>query len=133
MSPSVSRTASRTAATIAPSTRWSLRRGSQRASTGNMRPALVTIGAPPSSRAIGSPSSVADMTRMRRSSRTSCCECLTSASPRSACSERSWNSSKITSPTPSSVGSLLSMRVRTPSVTTSIWVFAPTRVSRRTR
>ena len=46
-----------------------------RVSTGNARPSLVMIGASPSSSATGPPSSVADMTSTRRSSRTSACVC----------------------------------------------------------
>ena len=42
--------------------------------------------------------------------------------PRSALSERSWNSSKITAPMPESSGSDWIIRVRIPSVTTSIRV-----------
>ena len=45
------------------------------------------------------------MTRSRRSSRRPCCTSRASASPRSASSERSWNSSNSTAATPSSMGS----------------------------
>ena len=41
----------------------------RRVATGKLRPALVTTGASPSSAATASPSSVADMTSRRRSSR----------------------------------------------------------------
>ena len=51
----------------------------------------------------------------------------------SACRLRSWNSSKITAATPSSDGSLCSIRVSTPSVTTSMRVARETRVSSRMR
>src|SRR5580704_3465275 len=68
------------------------------------------------------PSMVADMTRMRKSSRKPCCTSRASASPRSASSERSWNSSKITAPTPSSMGSSRISRVNMPSVMISIRV-----------
>ena len=52
-------------------------------------PRSLMIGAPPSRRDTASPSSVADMTMMRRSSRTSCCVRSVSASPRSASRLRS--------------------------------------------
>ena len=68
------------------------------------------------------PSMVADMTRIRRSSRKPCCTSRASARPRSASSERSWNSSKITAATPSSIGSSRISRVKTPSVMISIRV-----------
>ena len=60
-------------------------------------------------------------------------EASSSASARSACRLRSWNSSRITSPTPLSSGSCWIIRVRMPSVTTSSRVFAPTQVSARIR
>src|SRR5580692_6247305 len=79
------------------------------------------------------PSMVADMTRMRRSPRKPCCTSRASASPRSASSERSWNSSKITAPTPSSMGSSRISRVKTPSVMISIRVRAEIFEPNRTR
>ena len=91
-------------------------------------------GAPsPRSCATRAPSSVADMTRIRRSSRRPARASSASASPRSASSERSWNSSNKTAPIPVSSGSARINRVKTPSVTTSMRVRGPTRVSRRAR
>src|SRR5208282_3685777 len=77
--------------------------------------------------------SVADMTRRRRSSRRPCCASSANARPRSASSERSWNSSNMTAATPSSEGSSRICRVNTPSVTTSTRVRFETRLCRRTR
>src|SRR5688572_685386 len=82
-------------------------------------------GASPSSCATRAPSSVADIGRIRRSSRRPRWQSRASASPRSASSERSWNSSNSTAPTPDSSGSSRIMRVNTPSVTTSMRVFGP--------
>ena len=48
------------------------------------------------------------------------CTSSASARPRSPARWRSWNSSNSSAPTPSSIGSSCSMRVRMPSVTTSI-------------
>ena len=62
---------------------------------------------------------------MRRSSRTLPWQSSAKASPRSASSERSWNSSNSTAPMPDSSGSSRIMRVNTPSVTTSMRVFGP--------
>ena len=73
------------------------------------------------------------MTRMRRSSRKPSCASSASARPRSASSERSWNSSNSTAATPSSDGSSRIMRANTPSVTTSMRVRAETRLCSRTR
>ena len=87
-------------------------------------PALSITGASPSSFATRAPSSVADITRSFRSSRKPCCTSRASARPRSASSERSWNSSNSTAATPSSAGSSSIMRVNTPSVTTSMRVCA---------
>ncbi len=91
------------------------------------------MAASPSSAATGPPSSVADITSTRRSSRSTARDWRVRARPRSACRLRSWNSSKTTIPTPSSAGSCCSIRVSTPSVTTSMRVRGPTRVSMRTR
>ena len=103
------------------SARWPAHgRSSQRVSTGQARPSAVTTGAPPISSATGAASSVADITRSSRSGRSAARTSSASASPRSACSARSWNSSKITQPTPGSSGSDWIIRVRMPSVTTSI-------------
>lgn len=132
-SPSSVSSAARTARAAAASMRPSGRRGSQRVSTGCTRPSLVTTGAASSSAATGPPASVALITSTRRSSRSTARDCSVSARPRSACRERSWNSSKITIPTPSSAGSCCSIRVSTPSVTTSTRVDGPTRVSMRMR
>ena len=70
---------------------------------------------------------------MRRSSRRFCWLSMHSASPRSAFRLRSWNSSKMTQPMPASAASSCSMRVRMPSVTTSMRVSRLTRVSSRVR
>ena len=64
--------------------------------------------------------------RMRNSSRNPRWHSSASANPRSASSERSWNSSNSTAPIPASPGSSRIMRVNTPSVTTSMRVLAPT-------
>ena len=94
-------------------------RGSQRVSTGKARPSERMTGA--SSRAAtGSASSVADITTMARSGRSAARASHASARPRSAFRLRSWNSSKIRQPTPGKSGSDWIMRVRIPSVTTSI-------------
>src|ERR671912_1276840 len=79
------------------------------------------------------PSSVADMASRRRSSRKPPCASSARARPRSASSERSWNSSKRTAATPSSAGSSRIMRENTPSVTTSMRVRRPILDPRRTR
>ena len=67
---------------------------------------------------------VADITSSFRSSRRPCCTSRASARPRSASSERSWNSSNSTAATPSSDGSSRIRRVKMPSVTTSMRVRA---------
>ena len=90
-------------------------------------------GASPSSLATRAPSSVADITRMRRSSRRPTCASRASASPRSASSERSWNSSNSTAATPDSSGSSRICREKMPSVTTSILVARETLEPNRTR
>jgi hypothetical protein len=90
-------------------------------------------GDSPRSLATRAPSRVADMTRRRRSSRRPPCASRARAKPRSASSERSWNSSKRTAATPSRAGSSRIMRAKTPSVTTSIRVRRPTFEPRRTR
>ena len=101
--------------------------------TSKARPSDRTEPASPSTVATAAPSSVADMTSKRRSSRRWRCASSASARPRSDCRLRSWNSSKITQPTSSSAGSLCSRRARMPSVTTSMRVAALTRVSSRVR
>ncbi len=73
------------------------------------------------------------MTSRRRSGRRAPCTSRHRASARSACRLRSWNSSKITRPTPESSGSPCRRRVRMPSVSTSRRVAAPTADSKRTR
>ena len=60
------------------------------------RPALSISAASPISFATRAPSSVADITRRRKSSRKPPCASSASARPRSASSERSWNSSNST-------------------------------------
>ena len=97
-------------------------RGSQRVSTAKARPCEVTRGASCIRRATGSASRVADMTITTRSSRSAPRSSKVSARPKSACRLRSWNSSKITAPTPGRSGSDWIMRVRMPSVTTSMRV-----------
>ncbi len=73
------------------------------------------------------------MTSSLRSSRKPPCASSAKARPRSASSERSWNSSNRTAATPSSAGSSRICRVNTPSVTTSMRVRLDTRLVRRTR
>ena len=87
----------------------------------------------PSSRATRAPSSVADITSRRRSGRSAPCASSASARPRSASSERSWNSSNSTALMPLNSGSSRIMRAKTPSVTTSMRVRAETFDSSRTR
>ena len=132
-SPEVSASARCTAIGTASIARVPVRGATQCVSTGKARPCAVTTGAPPRSAATRSPSSVADITTMRKSGRSSSAVRSASASPVSATTLRSWNSSKITQHTPSSVGSLASIRVSTPSVTTSMRVAGPLSVSPRTR
>ena len=113
-------------------------RPTYRTATGYRRPAAVTTGtsapvARESSADTAAPSSVADITTIRRSVSSVARASRHSASPVSACKLRSWNSSKSTAATPSSAGSDCSMRVSTPSVTTSMRVCGPTRVSSRMR
>ena len=107
-------------------------RSRQRRSTMKPRPSEVTTGAS-SIAATGPASSVADVTSICRSGRNACRTSHVSARPRSAFRERSWNSSKTTQPTPASSGSLWIIRVRMPSVTTSIRVAAETSASPRIR
>ncbi len=135
MPPSASSAACRTSAATAASKRseGSAGRGSQRVSTGKARPSAVRTGTPPIRAATGAASSVADMTRSRRSGLSAARTSSASARPRSACSERSWNSSKITQETPGSSGSDWIIRVRMPSVTTSIRVRAEVLASPRIR
>ncbi len=83
----------------------------------------------PAGRATPAPSRVADITSRRRSSRSTAWLSRAKARPRSASRLRSWNSSKSTPATPSSPGSSRIMRVKTPSVTTSMRVRAETRDS----
>ena len=73
------------------------------------------------------------MTRSRRSSRRPCCASSASARPRSASSERSWNSSNRPPRPPRARDHRESCRVNTPSVTTSTRVRFETRLCRRTR
>ena len=79
------------------------------------------------------PSSVADITKMRRSGRSDCLTSSASASPKSASSERSWNSSNSTAPMPLSSGSSRIIRVNTPSVITSMRVAGPVLDASRAR
>jgi len=87
--------------------------------------------APSRRSATGPPSSVADITRIFRSSRRARRISRHSASARSACRLRSWNSSKITMATPSRAGLARMRRVRIPSVITSMRVLGETRLSNR--
>ena len=87
----------------------------------------------PSNAATRAPSMVADITRIFRSSRRPCCASRASARPRSASSERSWNSSNSTAAMPLSSGSSRISRVNTPSVTTSMRVLADIFEPKRTR
>ena len=132
-SPSCDAIASRTAETVASSRRCPALGGRKLVVTGNARPLLLTTGASPSSAATRPPSIVADITSRRRSGRRSDCVYRARARPVSPCNERSWNSSKQMSDTPSSVGSSSNIRVSTPSVTTSMRVPALMRVSPRIR
>ena len=97
------------------------------------RPADCTTGASPSFAAMPCASSVADITSSFSSGARFACASSVSARPRSACRLRSWNSSNMTRPTPSSAASCCNMRVSTPSVTTSMRVSRETRVSMRMR
>ncbi|MCW0463656.1 hypothetical protein NB705_000729 [Xanthomonas sacchari] len=121
-----------TARRVCASSDSSRRAGKCAISTGKLRPALDSRGASRNC-ARRSPSSVADITTMRRSSRTCACTSRASARPKSAARWRSWNSSNSSAPTPSSIGSSCSMRVRMPSVTTSMRVRADTLFSKRMR
>ena len=110
-SPSSSRSARRTAEPTAASRRSSRDRGSQRTSTGNVRPALSTIGAGTPSiasrRANSAVSAVADIARMRRSGRSVAAASSVNARPRSVVRLRSWTSSKITAADAGQLGILL--------------------------
>ena len=133
MSPACSRWATRTqCATRSATSSAEASSGVWRISTGNIRPALSMSGAS-SARQIASASIVADISTIRRSGRSSDCASRVSASATSLARLRSWNSSKMTTPTPSSAGSSTSIRVRMPSVSTSIRVRADTRLSKRIR
>ena len=103
--------------------------GAHLISTGNVRPALVTTGAPPRRAATGPVAMVADMTITRRSGRSTSRASRVKARPRSVCRCRSWNSSKTTIPTPGREASDCRRRVSIPSVTTSIRVALPVRRS----
>ena len=73
------------------------------------------------------------MTRIFRSSRRPCCASRAKARPRSASSERSWNSSNRTAAIPFNSGSSRIMREKMPSVTTSMRVFFVIFDPKRTR
>lgn len=134
-SPGASSSACRTNPAIAASQRTSRDncRGSQTVSTGNARPSAVIRGASPISAATGAASSVADIGSSTRSGRRAPRMSSAKARPRSAFSERSWNSSNRMAPTPGNSGSSWIIRVRMPSVTTSIRVAPDTRLSPRMR
>ena len=134
--PRRSESARRTPAAARAATDGSVLRSSHAVSTGNIRPSARTTGAgaapvPPRWRATASASSVADMTRTRRSGRRPRRTSSASASPKSAWRERSWNSSKTTSPASASSGSERIRRERSPSVRTSIRVSRDVFRSRR--
>ena len=74
---------------------------------------------------------VADITIMRKSGLNICCASRHKAMATSANKLRSWNSSKITKPTFSNALSVCNMRVKIPSVTTSIFVCVLTLFSKR--
>ena len=115
------------------STRTRVLRPRYRVSTGKARPPPAITGASPRSFATRAASMVADITRSFRSSRKPCCTSRASASPRSASSDRSWNSSNRSAATPSRDASSSTMRVNTPSVTTSMRVRRDTFEPKRTR
>ena len=110
----------------------SRRAGKWLTATGWPRPSLDSRGASRNA-ARRCPSRVADITTIRRSSRRPACTSRASARPRSAARWRSWNSSNSRAPMPSSSGSSWIIRVRMPSVTTSIRVRADTLFSKRIR
>lgn len=121
-----------TARRVCGSSASSRRAGKCAISTGKLRPALLRRGAS-TKPARRSPSSVADIATMRRSSRTCACTSSASARPRSPARWRSWNSSNSSAPTCSSIGSSWISRVRMPSVTTSMRVRAEVLFSKRMR
>ena len=106
-------------------------RGSYRTSIGYGRPGTSITGQSSRKAATGPASSVADITRSRRSSRARHA-CRAKASARSAWRLRSWNSSSTIVRKPLSSGSDWSRRVRMPSVATSRRVSLPKRRSKRT-
>ena len=124
-SPGCRASACSTARRTCASSASSRRAGTCSTCTGWLRPWLDSRGASRNA-ASRSPSSVADITTIRRSSRSEACTSSASARPRSADRWRSWNSSNSSAPTPGSSGSSWIMRVRMPSVTTSIRVRADT-------
>ncbi|MCY1293060.1 hypothetical protein D9M69_436720 [compost metagenome] len=106
----------------------------QRMSTGNIRPSLRTTSASLSILERRSPSSVADITKtLSGVSLSSSRPLRVNAKARSASKLRSWYSSMMTRPTPSSAGSSCKRLVRIPSVTTSMRVSVPTLLSNRIR
>ena len=110
----------------------SRRAGKYATDTGYERPSDDSRGA--SIRAASAaPSSVADITSSRRSGRSCACTSSARARPRSPARWRSWNSSKTMAATLSRVGSSWIIRVRMPSVSTSMRVAAETLFSKRMR
>jgi hypothetical protein len=107
-------------------------RGSQRVSTGKARPSAVITGAPPISAATGAASSVADITTSARSGRSA------RAPPAQGQAKVGLQAAFVKfvedhAPTPGNSASDWIIRVRMPSVTTSIRVAAETRASPRMR
>ncbi|CAB4599595.1 unannotated protein [freshwater metagenome] len=106
--------------------------GAHFTSTGNCRPSLVITGvSSPNTRSNPLVSAVADIASTRRPGRSKRRASRAKAKPRSVGRLRSCTSSKITSAVPARLGSFCRRRVRMPSVTTSMRVFAPIRRSSR--
>ena len=132
MSPSYALCASRTALAMVSAAFSGVASAPRSTSTGNIFPWLSTNGRS-SSRHREVASMVADMSTSFRSGRSTSRASRTRASATSVVRLRSWNSSKITTETPSRPGSSVSRRTRTPSVITSIRVDGPTQCSKRIR
>ena len=125
--------APRIALAMASSSRSAELRPTYRSSTGNIRPCDSTWTSPGMMVAKPATSSVADISNRRRSGRNAARASNVSASAKSESRLRSWTSSNKTPATPASSGSLTSMRVKMPSVTTSMRVAADVRASSRVR
>ena len=131
MSPSCSRWAFITAEATSSAQRTASVSSKFTMSTSYIRPSLSTSGASNDLQS-WSASIVADITTILKSGLIKLCVSRVSARAVSETRLRSWYSSKITTDTPSSVGSSMSIRVRMPSVRTSTRVDADTLVSKRT-